>query len=263
MPLQESAAQSYWVSPAEVEASAKFSLDDYAAAAKAWTGARAATKDADRQARIDLMLGLCAERLGDAPKAVQHYTAASAKLPMLADYIGYHLARSLWLDRKVTEAMALAQKIARDSIVGADAEQLVGELLRGRAASPPDWAAVVAHYKDYLTRRPKGPFRSEARFNLADALEKSKGDQAEAIKLYRSITVEDPLSSWTTKAKTRLTELKVPEAYSAAEHIARGMELFDAMRNPESEAAFDAALADKAIAPADKCTAALNRLCAR
>ncbi len=255
VPLQESAAQSYWVSPDELEASTKFALEDYAAAAKAWTRARAATKDVDRLARIDLMLGLCAERLGDAPRAVQHYTAANAKLPLLADYIGYRLARALWLDKKVAEAMTLAQKIARDSIVGADAEQLIGELLRGK----PDWPAVVAHYTDYLARRPKGPFRSEARFNLADAIEKTKGDQAQAIKLYRSITVDDPLSSWTVKAKARLTELKVPETYTAAEHIARGMELFDAMRNPESEAAFDAALADPKISPADQCIAAYHR----
>ena len=66
VPLSESAAQSHWTTPDEIEASTKFSLEEYAAAAKAWTKARAATKDADKQARIDLMLGLCAERSNDA-----------------------------------------------------------------------------------------------------------------------------------------------------------------------------------------------------
>ena len=47
----------------------------------------------------------------------------------------------------------------------------IGDLLRGKA----DWAAVVAHYADYLVRHPKGPFRSEARFYLAEAIEKTKG----------------------------------------------------------------------------------------
>jgi len=255
VPLSESAAQSAWTTPDEIEASTKFSLEEYAAATKAWTKARAATKDASQQARIDLMLGLCAERSNDATTAVKHFTAAQAALPLLADYINYHLARTLWLTHKTTESLELAQKVARDSIVGADAEQLIGELLRGKA----DWPAVVAHYKDYLTRRPKGPFKSEARFNLGEAIENSKGDQAEAVALYRQITVEDPLSSWTTKAKARLTELKIPDGYSATEHIARGMELFDAMRNPESEAAFDAALADPKISATDKCTAAYHR----
>lgn len=255
VPLAESAAQSYWVSPDEIEAATRFSLEEYAAAAKAWTKARAATKDPERQARIDLMLGLCAERTNDAQAAVKHYTAAQTELPLLADYINYRLARTLWLTHKATEAMELAQKVARDSIVGADAEQLIGELLRGKG----DWAAVVLHYRDYLTRRPNGPFRSEARHNLADAIEKTKGDRAEVIALYRSITVDDPLSSWTTRAKARLTALKVPESYTSTEHIALGKELFDAMRNPESEAAFDAALADPKITAADKCTAAYHR----
>src|SRR4029077_2521654 len=35
--------------------------------------------------------------------------------------------------------------------------------------------------------------------------------------------------------------------------------LFDAMRNPESESAFDAALADPAITAADRCVAAYHR----
>src|SRR5688572_10909351 len=67
VPFSESAAQSYWTTPDEIEASTKFALEEYAAAAKAWTKARAAAKkDAERQARIDLMLGLCAERSNDA-----------------------------------------------------------------------------------------------------------------------------------------------------------------------------------------------------
>ncbi|HEY5928386.1 MAG TPA: transglycosylase SLT domain-containing protein [Kofleriaceae bacterium] len=253
--FSEAMVTSYWTSADEQQGLAKFSLEDYKAAAAAFTRARAATKDEARIARIDLMLGLCAERQNDATTAATHFTAAYPKLPELADYVGYHAARALWLAKKTTEAMELAQKVAKDSIVGADAEILVGDLLRGKS----DWAAVVTHFRDYLTRRPNGPFRSEARFDLAEALEKSGGDQKEAIKLYRQITIDDPLSSWTVKAQERLTALKVALAYTAAEHIARGMELFDAMRNPESEAAFTTALADKQISAADKCTAAYHR----
>ncbi|HEY0191328.1 MAG TPA: transglycosylase SLT domain-containing protein, partial [Kofleriaceae bacterium] len=49
------------------------------------------------------------------------------------------------------------------------------------------------------------------------------------------------------------------EATSAKEQIARGMQLFDGMRNPESEAAFDGALHDPKIAPADRCIAAYHK----
>lgn len=253
--FSEDAVASYWTTPDELEGARKFSLEDYKGAAAAFQRARAATKDEDRIARIDLLLGLCYARTNDPANAAKHLVAAHPKLPLLADYVGYHAARALWLSRKTTEAMELAQKVSRDSIVGADAEILVGDLLRGKG----DWPAVVAHFRDYLARRPNGPFRSEARYDLAEAIEKTGGDKAEAIALYRRITVDDPLSSWTVKAKERLAALGVTVTYNAEEHIARGMVLFDAMRNPESEAAFTAALQDPNISPADKCTAAYHR----
>jgi soluble lytic murein transglycosylase len=253
--LSESAVQSYWTSPDEVAAAEKFALEDYAGAKVAFDKALAATKDPERVARLHLMLGLCSERLNDATTAAPHFTAAYAAIPELSDYIGYHTARALWLTKKSAEAIELAKKVSRDSIVGPDAEILLGELLRGAG----DWNVVVAHYRDYLARHPRGPFRSEARFDLADAIEKSKGDQAEAIKLYRQITIDDPLTSWTTKSAARLAALKVTDPLTASEHITKGKELFDAMRNPEGEAEFAAALADPKISVADKCIAAYHQ----
>jgi len=253
--LSESMVASYWTTPDELAGAAKFALEDYKAAADAFGRALAATKDPDRAARLDLILGLCYERLDDAANAAPHFTAAYAKLPELADYLGYHAARALSITQKHDEATALAQKVAKDSIVGPDTEILLGDLIRRKS----DWSAAVTHFRDYLTNHPSGPFRSEARFDLAEALENAKGDQQEAIKLYRQITIEDPLSSWTTKAQARLTALKVSATFTAAEHIARGMELFDAMRNPESEAAFTSALADPKVTAAEKCVASYHR----
>jgi len=255
--LSEATVASYWTSPDEKLAAGKFALEDYKAAADAFDRAlafaRKAATDPERVARIELMLGVCFERQNDATTAATHFMAAYPKLPQLADYIGYHAARTLWLAHRTQEATDLAHKIAPDSIVGPDAEILVGDLLRGQG----DATAIAAHYRDYLQRHPKGPFRSEARYDLAEALEKT--EPQEAIKLYHQITIDDPLSSWTTKAQARLVALKVTDTYTAAEHIARGMELFDAMRNPESEAAFDAALADPRITAAEKCVAAYHR----
>ncbi|MEO7729585.1 MAG: transglycosylase SLT domain-containing protein, partial [Kofleriaceae bacterium] len=90
---------------------------------------------------------------------------------------------------------------------------------------------------------------------------------ATTVALYRKITIEDPLSPWATRAHDRVVVLaKVNrlaltklEARTASEDIARAKQLFDAMRNPESEAAYDDALRDPKISTADKCDASYNK----
>ena len=79
--------------------------------------------------------------------------------------------------------------------------------------------------------------------------------------------IEDPLSAWNAKAhdalvaaqKTLPADLQAFDTFTAGEHIKRGMELFDNMRNPESEAAFDAALAAPGITADEKCVAGYHR----
>ena len=53
-----------------------------------------------------------------------------------------------------------------DSIVGADAELLIGDVLRAKG----DAKATADHYRGYLQRRPNGVRRDEATFRLAEAL---------------------------------------------------------------------------------------------
>jgi len=231
-------------------------------AAQHWTDARTAfeaarkTATGDDAARLELMLGLCNAELGSWPDAAHQLLAARKGLPLLGDYLGYQAARALYFAKQSTEALAVAKSVAGDSIVGPEAELLVGDVLRGSG----DAATIAAHYRDYLTRRPNGPRRSEARFRLAAALEGTTQQlPAEAVDLYRKITVDEPLSSWATQASARLTALGQTITYTAAEHLARGMELFDGMRNPESEAAFTAALADPAISVPDRCIAAYHQ----
>ena len=255
--LSEAQVVSYWTTPDELAGSAAFTAKDYATAKTAFTAARGAINDVNnpRVPRLELLLGLCDAELNDNTSAVSHLAVAYKALPELSDYIGYHLARSLWLAHDPA-AHDIASSIGKDSIVGADAELLMGDLLRGKN----DWPAVVTYYTDYLSHHPNGPFRSEARFDLADAVTNAKQDPHKAIALYRQITIDDPLSSWTPKAEAALKALNAtPDPLNGAEHVTQGMVLFDNMRNPESEAAFTAALADPKISAADKCTAAYNQ----
>jgi soluble lytic murein transglycosylase len=255
--LQEAMAVSYWTTPDQQAGVAAFTAKDWKTAKASFTAARAAIKDPNDSLapRLELMLGLIDAELEDHPSAAAHLAIAYKALPDLSDYIGYHLARSLWLAHDPA-ALDIASSVAKDSIDGPDAEILVGDLMRGKG----DWPAVVTHYKAYLSRHANGPYRSEARFDLAEAIVNAKGDLKEATALYRQITIDDPLSSWTTKSEAAMKALNVtPDPLLGAEHIAMGMVLFDNMRNPDSEKAFTEALADPKISAKDKCTAAYNR----
>jgi soluble lytic murein transglycosylase len=225
--------------------------------------ASASAPDGDRAARLHLMIGLCAEQLLDWPKAAQHLGYARDHMPLLADYIGYHAASATYFAHQPDAARALAAAIAPDSIDGAEAELLIGDVLRDAS----DWPAVVAHYEGYLKHHPRGPRRSEARFYIAEAKEHTGTAAADVIALYRRIAIDDPLAPWASRAHDRIVALaaankldvKKLEAETAGEHIARGKVLFDAMRNPESEAAFDDALRDPKISSADRCVAAYHK----
>jgi soluble lytic murein transglycosylase len=249
--LDDKMVASFWITPDEQTAAKAFSTGDYATALASFTAARASERDAKspRAGHLELMLGICAEETGDHAGAAAHLLTARAILPELGDYIGYRAARSLWLAHD-PKALEVAQSVAKDSIVGPDAEIVAGELV-------PD-ADKAAFYRDFLDRHPNGPFRSEARFDLATALATS--DAAAAQQLWRQITIDDPLSSWNDKAKAAL---KSPAALTPAEAITQATVLFDNQRNPEAEAAFAAVLADAKATPDEKCVAAYHRAMSR
>src|SRR5688572_26009952 len=103
-------------------------------AAQQWKEARAAfelahkTATGEDAARLDLMLGLCNAEIGNWPRAAEQLLAARKGLPLLADYLGYHAARALLFAKQTTEALAVAKSVTGDSIVGPEAELLVGDL---------------------------------------------------------------------------------------------------------------------------------------
>lgn len=263
-PLAEEMAAPYFTAGPAAAGARAFALEKWPDALAEFGKAHAAAKrdpaatPAD-VARLDLMLGLVHARRSDWPKAAAHLVAAEPALPLIADFVRYQAARALYFAKDTTKARALAAQVTAESIHGADAELLIGDIVRGGG----DAAKIHAHYRDYLARRPGGPRRTEARFRVAE----TAPAPADAVAMYRQILIDDPLSSWATKASERLAalaptlpaDLRAYDRFSAAEHIARGKVLFDAMRNPESEAAFDAALADPAITPADRCVAAYHR----
>ncbi len=261
-PLSEDMATPYFQTGDAAVGLKAFQLEQWPEALAAFTKARAAAKG-DDGSRLDLMLGLTHARLQQWPQAVARLTAAQKAMPLLADFLHYQLARALYFKHDMAPALEQAMQVDADSIHASDAQLLAGDILRAQG----DNAKVVAHYRDYIAKHPKGVRFTEARYRLAEALEATKGDIKEIVQLYRTIGIEDPLSAWATQAGARLAalaktnpdETKDYAVLTAAEHITQGMELFDAQRNPESEAAFAAALADPKITPSEKCVAAYHR----
>jgi soluble lytic murein transglycosylase len=256
--LTEEMARPYFASGPAAKAAARFALEDWKEARRGFAALLKGEKDAATRARLTLMVALCDASLGNHGAAARGFEKALAGLPALADWLHQQAARAHYMARDTGKALAHARQVAGDSIAGADAELLVGDILRGKG----DWAAVAAHYQKYLSDRPKGIRLAEARFRLAEALER-RGKPEDAFALYRKVAVANPLTRWATDAQGRIDGLvargKGAAQLQAAELIERGNEYFENMRNRESEADFEAALAAPGLDSEMKCVAAFHR----
>jgi soluble lytic murein transglycosylase len=260
-------ARPYFTDGPLAEAALRFRLEDWRAARDGF-GAHLAADDApvdgpDR-ARVLLLASIADTHLGEWRPAAEGFEYAAENLPVLRDYILYQAARARYFARDMDAALAHARAVAGDSVSGADAALLVGDILRGRG----EWDEVAAHYRAYLDERPRGIRLAEARFRLAEALEKQGRAVPDAIDLYRRITIADPLAAWAERAQARLDELlpALPAAerarytqLSADEYIERGMVYFGAMRNLPAESTFEAAMTAPGITDETRCVAAFHR----
>jgi len=256
-PLDESMATPYFATGPGAGAAERFGLEDWAGARALYARAhRAAKRRADR-ARAGLMMGLCDAHLQHWKAAADEIAAAAPALPVLADWLRYQEARARYFAHDLPRAERLAMKVAPDSIVGADAQMLVGDVQRAHG-TPGNIARI---YRVYLQQHPRGPRLAEARYHLAEALEKlGPKVRAQMIDTYRRIGIDDPTSAWADRAAKRLAALKVtPAPLTGPELMTRGEAYFDAMRNPESEADYAAALASSDLSPAQRCDAAYHR----
>ncbi|HVV88300.1 MAG TPA: transglycosylase SLT domain-containing protein [Kofleriaceae bacterium] len=259
--LTEDLATPYFREGPGAAAAARFALEDWPAAADGFTALEQSLPitDVAGRGRAALLAGLAEAGRSQWRAAADDLARARVALPLLDDWIGYQEARARYFAHDPAGALALARAVDPASIAGTDAALLIGDILRGGD----DVDAVITHYRGYLDAHPSGPRKSEARFRLAEALDRAgvASTLAERIAIYRAITVEDPLSSWATRAQARLTAIggAATAPLSATELIARGKVYFDAMRNPEGEADFAAALARPEITAAERCVASYHR----
>ena len=248
--LTRQMAAPYFKDGAAAEAAALFALEKWSEARARFKKALAGAPD-ELAPRIRLMIAMAESALDNHAAAAPGFERAAKELPVIADYLRFHAARSRYYTREHDAALALARKVPADSIAGHDAKLLVGDILRARRR----WKEVADHYRAYLKDHPQGIRLAEARFRLAEAIAAQRGDRAEIERLYRKVMTSAPLSRWATLAEAKVGKISL----TAPELIERGMVYFANHRNTESERDFTAALSAPGIDRESKCVAAYHR----
>ncbi len=258
--LSEMLVTSYWKSEDTQKAAELFAGQEYQAARDLF--AAASTKTSDLSVRQALMVSICDAKLGNHEAAAKGFEKALAIMPDLANFLHFSAARSYFFAHQSDKSMSHARAVESTSIHGADAELLVGDLLRAQNNAQ----STYEHYKHYLESR-KNPIRiPEARFRMAQAASNME-KHLDAATILQQITIEAPLTRWAARASELLkktieklseSERKSVESFSAQQHITRAQVYYRNMRNEKSEAGFTAALQAPGLTEAMHCDASYH-----
>ncbi len=265
--LSEDMAAPYFATGPAGAAAKRFALHDWKAARDGFAAyLRGPGKRADEKtrARAKVLRGISHAKLRAWGKSAADFESALRVLPVISDYLHYQAARAHYFAHHTDKALGHARKVAASSIRGADAELLVGDILRAKK----QWPRIARHYAKYLADRPTGMRLSEARHRLAEAYERLGKAIPEAITLYRKITTAAPVSKWSTRATKRIDKIlatrnaKVRARWtrlSPQQYLERGLAYYKAQRNRKSAADLDAALAASSLSKEDACIAGYHR----
>ena len=235
------AAPPWFATGPAAEASARFRVEDFAGAAKRFGDYLAAHPRAADRNEAAFMEALALSRAGRFLDAARRFDELSARFPLLADYERLYAAHAYLAARRFDEALDRAGQVERASPLGPDAELARADALAGKHLG----AQAAAVYKAYSEAFPKSWREPEARLRFAEE-EESLGEAGwlEARAVYRALYVHFPTEAAGMRAEKHLAA-RDPKALelSALEHLDRGLALFDAMRNGESEAELRAAVA--------------------
>ena len=224
---------------------------------------RSELADGADAARVRLLIAVCDARLQQWDAAARGFVEAAEQLPILADYLSFEAARARMNAGDRDAAIELAGRVAADSIHAMDARLVAGEALRGQKR----WAEVAEHYRRYLDDFPRGKQRSEARYRLAEALERVDRAVPDAVDQHRRITVVDARSRWGKLAKKRVKAIlgRLPRrdarkhrALAAGDYIELGMARYRKKQHRKAIAEFERALAAPAKTAVDTCTASYH-----
>ena len=252
---------SYWAEGDAKMAAEAFAREQWLVARQAF--AELELGDDSMKPRAQLMIALSDAKLGNHQRAAESLAAIVPHMPLLADYLHNAAARSYFFAHDHKRAMEYARAVDEDSVQGADAILLMGDILRGKNNSQ----VTRDHYARYLETRSKGIRRPEARFRMAEATA-TLGRKLEAATHFKKISVQAPLSPWAKRSQRRLKDLlkslPVPEQdriqkLSAEEYVTRAQVFYRHQRNDKSEQDFAAALSAPGMTTELRCVATYHR----
>lgn len=271
---------------AALEAMLRFRVEDWKGAADGFERYVKRGAKVKHLMQAEFMAAYAESRAGRYEQAAARFDGLVERYPLLRDYHRYYAARALAAAGKYEAALARLAKLEAGSVLEADALLTRADALRSLGRQ----AEAVRAYREYVERYPGSWREAEARFRLAqalDAADRADGNEAtkkapakpattkttnksrtntlgahwaEARAQYRAVYVRFPTSAFAKDAEARLGAVE-PDALKldGAEHLRRGLALFDAMRNEASEAELQAALDAGDLDAGQTCVAAYHR----
>ena len=249
-------ARPYFASGPAAQAMARLRVEDWAGAAKGLLAYLAASPHADDRLQASFMAAYAASKAGRFLDAAKRFDELVATYPLLVDYHRVYAARALLAAKQYQAAIERAEKVAPGSPLEPEARFARADALAGLGRQKEAAAAYLA----YAEAWPKSWREPEARLRHAEEAE-ALGDAQWPVAraAYRALYVQFPTEAPGRRAAEHL-KARDPDALKldGPERLARGLALFEAMRNPESEAELRDALKTGALDGKQACVASYH-----
>jgi soluble lytic murein transglycosylase len=254
--LDPASAAPYFSSGPAADAMRRFRVEDWAGAAQKLDEYLAAHEKAPDREQAAFVAAYALSRAGRFADAARRFDGLVKSYPLLADYHRVYAARALLAAKKYADALDRASAVSDGAVVRAEAAFARADALAALGRS----ADAAAAFQAYLDAWPKSWREPEARLHLAEAEEALGAKQWPAAREgYRWLFIHHPTEPPAKRAEARLAARDAAALkLSGPEQLTRGLALFEAMRNPESEAALTAALAAHDLDDKQRCAAAYH-----
>ena len=231
-------ATPYFTEGAAAPARRAFSLEKWSEAVKLFDEYVKKADNKDRP-QAEFLAAYASSKAGRYADAAARLDALITAWPLLADHERLYAGRAYLAAKQYDRAVERAEAVDAKSPLDGDAR-----LVRADALARGDHAAEAEkEYREYLDHYAASWREAEARVHLAQAIDaqsaKASGVKdrwAEAAPLYLDVYLRFPTETWGKLAEERL-HAREPRLLTldGPQHLVRGLALFEAQRNADSE----------------------------